>query len=1160
MPVFNLPPVTKDGLAEPKSKGEWFAVTSLSAMARSLRLDKAPIRVDELKSIPDAWAQAQLTTDAFFDQDHDAHSDVVSQWRALLATFALQPRYSSEYDLAINTIDLSDRDTSSKFRQVLQRLLPKPSASLGLDWDKLGVVKLVDRSVAAVDNPAIAFLSPAMLVSPGRMASSFAKASVPWLADGLKDPTNVSGLSSEDRAILTSYLAGLIEAIKSHRAQAIESRRRDALLTQLKAFLDAVRSEVTQGLPTVKTSLALNWPLPFFHILGETQTLDVGGIPASESDCLVTVCTGKASALYQGLILVDPAIAETLNRPPEDVRVWKQYTLRDASASASLRDMKKDAHDNGYLILEKSDLFTQRLVLLDEGAEVPGNPASLRNSLLPLSPIALLLKGLADEAQLSEKGGEYNFSLQLELSRSGSRHKLTEVFAKDQVLKVAPPTDLALWPNFQAEDWPWTFLRFQYDPRSELITRFAASPDFVASSIQTAEASKKRANVAAWSANDNLGLDRQLMVGSMDTIEDDEGRLLLDRFRFRDSAQLVGEQHRLPHGVHAIFFAFRDEKLKSDIPVGCVMIERSEAPQTVDSSVVAFDFGTTNTIAYTKRGDQPSARVTFEDRVVQPVKTEGSKSDVAATYTDFFPVNDHQTPVPTIAKKREFGGGALPAQIREALNDGSDQFGLSHMVFFMPRGGVADKPEFVLGLIKDGLLEFDIKWGETKSDRQLVQSFLKQLMIMVAAELRASGISVANIDWRYSFPQAFSSQHKKAFQSIIQNAWKSLAQDNAAIGSVENRISFSTEADAAMRYFTMDKEQERLGVGRLVVMFDIGGGTSDIAIWKDQGLLWRGSARLAGTHFFNAYLTQNLSLLEALDKDAVRAFNKSGLDQGVVDKNYRAKQLVELIIARRDFADRFDKAYPLHSGEREWAGLRHVAKTALGGLHHYVGLVLAELKEQGKVEDRDIDEMMIALGGRGSTIYRRFMSDGDAQELIDIAKVVGMSSDTLSPPDKIEPRFSQLPKEEVARGLLLGTGGSQPSDAAFQFEPAGLKIVTVKDGQTIVHQSNEDIRNLTGGTEVKEIDLAEMEVFLQNLASATGLRLELAGSDAANTVQLRTRSHLKDQLSSLPPEGSDVADSQDVEAPFITALRHLVEVLANPIDDRDKMISVKERQ
>jgi len=1165
MAVYNLPPVSKDALTEPTLSGDWFTIPSLDALARSLRLDKTPVRLDELKSIPDAWAQAQLTSDAFFDEDHDAHEHVVVQWRALLAMLALQPRNKSEYDLKISTLDLKADAAASRLRKVLTALKPMPSTSLGLSWDRFGVIHLIDRAAGEATDQAVAFLSPDILVAPGRMASRVSLSGISWLKNGLADPVETQGLSVEEWNILSGYLEGLIAKVRELVGAPITDLRRDALVGQLQSYFNAVKPFAQSGLPTRKHELALEWPEPFYRNLGSTQIVDAENIQSAGSECEIRCRKGRISELYQGIILVDPEIADTLGRNPQDIRVWKHLTLRDAMSSATLKKIKAEALAEGFLVIEKDELFTQKLARLEDGAEIPGNPTSAQHELLPVSPLSLLLLGSPDEwnssAELVAKRSDITFAITLELKNSNTRHKARKNFSGQDILKIAPPNDLAIWPNFESADWPWTFLRFQYNPKNDLITRFAISGEIIAAHVRDADPRKQTKKLSEWSDSENLIIDRLLQDSSVSRLEDSEGHQLLERFRFVDTPQLIGEQHQLPHGAEAIFFAINDEATGRKIPAGCILIKRQQALHSTDNATVAFDFGTTNTVAYSKRGTQPSMPLTFEDRVLLPIKTQDGKEAVAPAYTDFFPVKPHQTPLPTIAKKREFGNGPLPTEIREQLNEGSDVFGLSHMVFFMPRGGNTDSPTFLIGLINSGLLEFNIKWGEDVENRRLVKSFLKQLMIMVAAELHAGGVLIEKIQWRYSFPQAFTFRQKSAFQKIIKSAWKSLSQDNVVLDQADANIAFTTESEAAMRYFTKDEAQERRGVGRLVIMFDIGGGTTDIAIWKVNGLLWKGSARLAGSHFFNGYLRNNMQVLADIDKEAVQAFEASRTSSSAnMDDKYRSTQFVELFVAKRDFSKRFEAQYPMHSGEADWAGLRQCAVTALGGLHYYVGYVLHELKRTGAIDDTDLSELTIALGGRGSSIFRHLVSGTDTAELASICKIVGMGSAEITPPKHVHPRFSALPKEEVARGLLLDPDQVPSTQELFVFNPSGLSVVFQGEHGDGKITDRDDIDSISSAQDVKEVSLDGLNAFLGNLGDASGLHINLIGSEAERIVQQRTRAHLKERIARVSNNQESSADTQLLEAPFITALRNLIEILAGETHERTQKVTVREAQ
>ena len=90
--------------------------------------------------------------------------------------------------------------------------------------------------------------------------------------------------------------------------------------------------------------------------------------------------------------------------------------------------------------------------------------------------------------------------------------------------------------------------------------------------------------------------------------------------------------------------------------------------------------------------------------------------------------------------------------------------------------------------------------------------------------------------------------------------------------------------------------------------------------------------------------------------------------------------------------------------------------------------------------------------------------------------------------------------------------------------------------------------------------MGELKRFIANLGAATGLQIGFEGREAERNVQLRTRSHLKEQLAQMPQSGHDSADAQDIEAPFITALRYLIGVMSSSISERDELLTTKERQ
>jgi hypothetical protein len=193
----------------------------------------------------------------------------------------------------------------------------------------------------------------------------------------------------------------------------------------------------------------------------------------------------------------------------------------------------------------------------------------------------------------------------------------------------------------------------------------------------------------------------------------------------------------------------------------------------------------------------------------------------------------------------------------------------------------------------------------------------------------------------------------------------------------------------------------------------------------------------------------------------------------------------------------------MHSGEPEWGGRRRTGATALAGLHHYVGLVLGKLKKRGPVDNSDLREFTIALGGRGSTIFRYLDAGGDASALVSIAKVVVMGDGSLTPPDKIEPRFSSMPKEELARGMLLNGDARGAAGQRIKFEPAGLGVVIEKGKESIQLEPTDDIRDAGSASDVKEVSLDGLKQFRCEMAQA------VFGARPALSSTLRSESKKK---------------------------------------------------
>lgn len=184
MAVWNLPAFRDNApFPQPADFGRWqIADGTLNRLGASLKLESSPF-VDPhepVRAIPDPWAQARAFAEALLDGDaqHPLYATAVSQWRGLIALFALAERYKSVYSLSHKTFAL---DSDQLFDVVLGHLTPRIAIGEKHDlWHKPLLI--------FVNNQPVAMGNPACLVSPGRLTPDLGIAHIPWYSSGLRDP------------------------------------------------------------------------------------------------------------------------------------------------------------------------------------------------------------------------------------------------------------------------------------------------------------------------------------------------------------------------------------------------------------------------------------------------------------------------------------------------------------------------------------------------------------------------------------------------------------------------------------------------------------------------------------------------------------------------------------------------------------------------------------------------------------------------------------------------------------------------------------------------------------------------------------------------------------------------------------------------------------
>ena len=393
---------------------------------------------------------------------------------------------------------------------------------------------------------------------------------------------------------------------------------------------------------------------------------------------------------------------------------------------------------------------------------------------------------------------------------------------------------------------------------------------------------------------------------------------------------------------------------------------------------IGVDFGTSSTTVYRKDSKGTPQPMNFEPRLLS-ITNSGDRGKL---YDDFLPPKQEETPFLSLFQTLP----PIPANQNEPLLHG-------HIYF------LADYDDFRAA----GNIVSDLKWSPKQQDRILTRAFLKQLCLQCTAEAVVG--RATEIDWRFSFPAAFSKADAAQFQNICQ----SVVTDCAALtGSSVRNVTFQLESIVAPRYFerVLQSETASGAFATGAVCIDIGGETSDISVWRTQqrnNPFWQTSIRLAGRHTFLDLLMRNPTVLELFEDEVID-----------IDNDQYYAQADALIKTRWE---QWLKDLPIKSGVPQVKAFVQLVATGISGLLYYVGLLLRYLSQTKGFEPR---MPSVYIAGNGSRILRwlAFGSFGPQNSSQALLKQVLLDASGFSNEGNFDIEISKNPKHESAYGLV----------------------------------------------------------------------------------------------------------------------------------------------
>lgn len=325
----------------------------------------------------------------------------------------------------------------------------------------------------------------------------------------------------------------------------------------------------------------------------------------------------------------------------------------------------------------------------------------------------------------------------------------------------------------------------------------------------------------------------------------------------------------------------------------------------------------------------------------------------------------------------------------------------------------------------------NLKWHKTGSpDQDAFRSYLSQLLLLVKCEARARGATVGSV--AVAHPSAFS---QNLFQ-MHRQAWRQVV----GVGLLEDSMTEST----ALANFVASNDQAQPDVNLAAI--DIGGSTSDLAIWHAGERVRGESIRWAG---------QSVSRLVASDPEIRQRLASAAESIGVpvspgwVDGEPDAIQLVYNGMLR--------EATSKHGSAKELAHGLYESEDGPGGRflfhlgYHFAAFafLMGLLTRSNALAGERHNMYYLHFGGRGSdylgwleTLHANF-----AEEIVHAFFLQGLGN-SHGAEVKVSTSGDRA-KHEVGRGLLLRQYSDSGTAPGQRETIVGEKGLRTRDGTPV---------------------------------------------------------------------------------------------------------------
>ncbi|NYZ14574.1 hypothetical protein HL658_18650 [Azospirillum sp. RWY-5-1] len=1060
-----FPPVSDRGRVAATVSGVWEPIAErdfLLRLAAGLTIHTPEgINLSQVRALPDVWGQLVAFHAAWADSRHPLTSVAKAEWRGLLALIGLAdwhklPLHRVEVDLddliTNPFIGGSEADPDlPNLAKVVDAFLPRHEREALDGWRHTSVL-LLGRKIEEAQ--AIALIQPSTLLVPSRTYSlPREEFRISWVADGgypLTDP--VAHLDIRERQALHSYVKRLHEAVSRWQVAA-NSRRQPLVTMTLGRLAEFCRDLAAESSEEFETSDTLVGSPPPWHNLAPLFKVPRRNM-RSGSDTRLMVRRELADGKVAGAVLYGSAIAKSLRG--RELSVWGDYKL-DGMALPNqefFEEIARHAARDGLVMIDADTLLAPTLMQVHHGelaTEIDTHREDWRRFILPVDPrlLAFLTTNeIHDNLTLEKTRDGYAVSLALPLqTRNNSpvtAHIRREYSRNNNTLiDVHLPASLEIWPNFKAEGWRHHYIdATDYLDQNGSVGNYArlvgvVAPREIVSSIQP-------------DGSDNLV---KALSGNLDG--DTSYCKTLTVPKVGNSSRRL----RLAAGA--------PEALSFDAGNGRrgIIALSWETPATVAGSwKVAIDFGASGTTVVVEKPGRVDAKNPQPMRWRRSILKRSLRPTGVAFDLGRLPYHELDWPNPSMLVD--------PSRV--------DAGELDDRLHVFERAVPINRHEettlwrgFVTGSLRTEWLQFGLKYGRSigssVSFDEATNHYLRTILLEAAAEVVGSGGRLDNIQWLAAHPASLFRSEVDALlinlRRVVGYVESSLAPRTNVTAHLENR------ATTEFLVRTSGESGKRLSI-----VFDIGGYSTDIAIWNNGAMLWTGSLMVAGHSIFNDYFGRNPERIDDLVNGASGELNtviqRTRGHPASIDVDRRARGIVEMQLRQDSIRTALDRIQPATVTQGGLARLKNVIRFAHAAFLDYLHLVIARL---GLVEELEMG-VNLFYGGRGGQLIGSFLGDS----------VVEADARRYLWPDgcirSITPVFSSSPKNEVARGLLMIGHGEVPS--ASTFLPMGERFETNgPNGVHIGHPADAPVTGDLVASMRRRVDLTRFQTFADSFSS-----------------------------------------------------------------------------